>query len=54
MTSQHVLYRNTVVENIQSKHLVVSLVAEDLAQYMDRIRAFHKGTDKLVLVRGKG
>lgn len=41
MTSQHVLYRNTVVENIQSNFAVVSLVAEDLSHYMDRIRDFH-------------
>ncbi|XP_057300867.1 probable ubiquitin carboxyl-terminal hydrolase FAF-X [Hydractinia symbiolongicarpus] len=41
-SNPHVLYRNAVVENIQNKHAVVSLVAENLAKYMDKIREIHK------------
>ena len=43
VTSQHVIYRNTVVENIQNKHAVVSLVAENLTVYMNRVREIQKG-----------
>ena len=42
VANPHVLYRNTVVENIQNKHAVVSLVAENLARYMEKIRQLHE------------
>ncbi|XP_066928951.1 ubiquitin carboxyl-terminal hydrolase 9X-like [Clytia hemisphaerica] len=47
VTSQHVIYRNTVVENIQNKHAVVSLVAENLTVYMNRIREIRKDSPEM-------
>ena len=44
MPNPHVLYRNTVIENVQNRHGVVSLVAENLSAYMNRIRDMQKGT----------
>jgi ubiquitin carboxyl-terminal hydrolase 9/24 len=42
VSSPHVLYRNNVVENIQTNFSVVSLVADSLDTYMSEIRQIHK------------
>lgn len=45
VTNHNVIYRNTVVENIQNKFAVVSLVADNLALYMDQTREMRKGKE---------
>lgn len=42
VSNPHVIFRNTVVENIQNKHAVVSLVAENLAKYMNKVRSLYQ------------
>ena len=44
MQNPHVQYRNVVIERIQNNNGVVSLVAENLASYMESIRELVKGT----------
>ena len=43
MQNPHVQYRNVVIERIQNTYGVVSLVAENLAAYMDNVRELVKG-----------
>ncbi|XP_065055791.1 probable ubiquitin carboxyl-terminal hydrolase FAF-X isoform X1 [Rhopilema esculentum] len=42
MQNPHVQYRNVVIEKIQSTYSVVSLVAENLATYMENVRELVK------------
>ncbi|XP_065644318.1 ubiquitin carboxyl-terminal hydrolase 9X isoform X4 [Hydra vulgaris] len=42
VSNHHILYRNTVVESIQNKHAIVSLVAENLTKYMSKIHNLYQ------------
>ena len=43
MQNPHVQYRNVVIERMQNTYGVVSLVAENLATYMENVRELVKG-----------
>lgn len=43
MQNPHVQYRNVVIERMQNTYGVVSLVAENLASYMENVRELVKG-----------
>lgn len=47
MQNPHVQYRNVVIERIQNTYGVVSLVAENLAAYMDNVRELVKANPKI-------
>ena len=50
MQNPHVQYRNVVIEKMQNTYGVVSLVAENLSLYMDKVRELVKSMFCVLLV----